>query len=123
MRYAKRDLAEYVNDLKETKPEQFAKFGPKQLERWFEKYSQEKPAFAAKKEEVPATHAPASNGATKPVRKPVTTTTRQARPPAPAEKDGNGVFKGKTVKAGQPNSMNKSELREYYRSIGRKTPY
>jgi hypothetical protein len=125
MKYARRDLAEYLNELKTSNPEQFGKFGAKQLERWFQKYSTDRPAFAKPGnpvvKEPEATAPPTPSAPT--VRKVVTTTKTNARPPAPAVVDGPGVWKGKTVKAGQPNSMNRAELREYAKAHNLKIGY
>lgn len=133
MKHARRDLGAHLLELQKEKPEQFAKFGPTQLKRWFEKYAQDYPAFAKQQEETTTTTTteggdgdgkPATTSTpSRPVRRPVTTTGKQARPPAPAPKDGPGMFKGKTVKPGQPNSMTKAELREYMKSQGRKLNY
>lgn len=109
---AKERLRRHVRDLQKDSPELFAKFGAKDIEKWFKKLATDKPKFA---KEAPAakveTPAPV---AAKPAEKRVVTTTKQPpRPPAAAPKDGPGMYKGKIVKPGQPNSMNKAELREY----------
>lgn len=127
MRYAKRDLAEHLIDLKNDKPEQFKKFGEASLKRWFEKYAKENPQFAKQAEastgdpSPPAATTPAPSSSTVPKRVVVKSPAPKA-PPKPAPKDTASTVGGKTIAPG-PNSMSKTELRAHLKSQGRRLPW
>lgn len=124
MRHVRRDLAAHLTELQTSNPAAFAKFGPRQLGRYFERYAVDNPSFAVKAaQEEGSAPAPATPSKPAPVKRQVTTTKTHARPPAPSAPDGPGSFNGKVVKPGQPNSMNKQELREYAKTQGHKLNY
>ena len=120
-KYAKRDLAEHLNNLQESDPEKFAKFGKSQMERWFQTYAKSNPQFAKKNEQAETKAKPTESA--KVVRKVVTTSKNGNSPPPKANVETEGMYKGKTVKPGLPNSMNKAELREYARVKGVRLGY
>lgn len=124
LKYARRDLADELNEMKVKRPEQFKKFGDAQLNRWFEKYSKENPQFAKVAEDLgdPEKKPAVASTGTPPTRRVVKTPSPPASPPA-AEKDGPGVFNGKTVTPGKQNSMSKAELRAHMKAQGRTLPY
>lgn len=121
LNYARRDFAEAMVKLSKEDPEQFKKYGQKQVQRWFEKWAKEHPALAkaaeSQESQKPTGEQPQER---KVVQRPITTTKSAARPPASSSVDAPGMYKGKTVKPGLPNSMNKQELAEYMRSQGLK---
>ena len=104
LKYARRDLAEYLNSLE---PQKLKTFNQKKLESWFENFAKENPDFAMVK----------SNRQQEPRRRPVTTGPHRSQAPKPAPKDGPGVKNGKTVRPG-PNAMSKAELREELKRKG-----
>jgi hypothetical protein len=129
VKYAKRDFAEFVNTLAKEDPAKFAKFDQKATDKWFAEYAKTNPQFA-KPAAPPAGASEGSAGASgqggakppsQPTKRVVTTTKTGARPPAAPVNSGAGSLTGKTPKPGLPNSMNKSELRQYMQSKGMRT--
>lgn len=117
LKYAKRELAEHTTSLPKDK---LAKFGERDIKRFFEKFVKDNPHFA-KKAETPAE--PKKEEEPKPpVRKPITTGPKPEKAPAkPASRTDDGTG-GKTFRPGQPNSMSKAEVREAARKQGIRWP-
>lgn len=125
MRYVRRDLGDFLRDLRKNNPDKFKKFGDKQLANWFEAYAQEHPKFAKKAEEPPPPPAepPPAGDPPKPrVVRTVTTTRMPARTPSPDKSPkAPGTERGKTIRPG-PNQMSKDEVREAFRKHGVRYP-
>lgn len=144
MKYAKFELAQHLKELQRDKPEAFKKFGKAQLTKFFADLVTREPIFkkvvspdapapdappstppagAKDKADPPPAAPPKAKPKEEPVVRKVTTTSNNGRPPAPAPTDPPGTYKGKTVKPGQPNSMNRAELIEYHKAIGKPLSY
>lgn len=113
-KYARADFVEHVQSLT---PQQTARFGEKDIERWFVKFAREKPAFATPKAPPGGTDADVDEADEKPKvrRRPITTAkpaARVAAPPSPSRgsQDPAANPEGKTFRPGQPNSMSKHEV-------------
>jgi hypothetical protein len=124
LKYARRELQDHIVALKNSDPDALKKFGPKDLKKFFQKLATEQPAFAKKPEEASTTTSETETTKPSVVRRPVTSGKGQPRPPnPPVAPDGPGMYKGKTIRPGQPNSMSNAELRAYMRETGQKLPY
>lgn len=104
--YARHQFVEHIATLT---PQQTARMNDKDVERWFAKFVRDEPAFGHPSGEAPKAEP------VKPRRRPITTTKPAARvetPPNPAKasSDPSASPDGKTIKPGQPNSMNRGEL-------------
>jgi hypothetical protein len=133
-RMAKYAQIEFATHLKTLSDEQVEALTERQIRKWFAKFVEENPEFA--KENGKAPEAKAGDGATgdtgkapavgtagagkaPPVVRRVLATTSRVKPGGPVENAGKGGgLEGKTPRPGQPNSMNKAELREYQKRMG-----
>ncbi len=119
-RYA---IVDFNRHLRTLSVEDHRRLTPRAIERWFAKYAEENSVFAATPAPKSAPKAPAQPVA--PTRREGISTTRAAkggppRPAAPSAPTRGDLYKGKTPKPGLPNSMNRTELREYMNAKGLK---
>ncbi len=128
--YALRDFQVHVKTLD---PKEIEKITPAAIQRWFRKFADENEEFklVVPPPEDPnappvapaATPAVIEPAAKPPVRRMAITTSAAPKggpPKPPVAKDEPGMYKGKTVRPGLPNSMNDQELKEYMKLTGHK---
>jgi phage terminase Nu1 subunit (DNA packaging protein) len=112
-KYARTDFIEYLSGLSKR---QIARLTERDIDRWFARFAKDNPDFAiARPEEPPEETKPKSS-----TRKPVNSSPSAAKPaPPPAATNTDpSVVDGKTFRPGQPNSMNKHEVKQAMKRLG-----